>query len=108
MHGRCSWNPDGVPGTPAASRRLPHSLSNALLLGESPLPPFTMKTSVLGTAHEIWQRGALGLACVWEVNTEASCWQSWNTDQTFAEPPVVLQYLEVQLSRTGRVGGGGE
>lgn len=55
----------------------------------------------------MWQRDALGLACVWEVNTEASCWQSWNTDQTFAEPPVVLHYLEVQLARTGWAGGGG-
>lgn len=54
----------------------------------------------------MWQRGAPGLACVWEVNTEASCWQSWNTDQTFAEPPVVLGYVEVQLSRTERGGGG--
>ena len=38
---------DSVPGTQAASRCLLQNPSNAPLLRESPLPPFTMETSVL-------------------------------------------------------------
>lgn len=47
-----------------------------------------------------------GLHVSAEVNTEASCRQSWNTNQTFAELPVVSQYLEALLSRTGQVAWG--
>lgn len=43
MHGQHSWNPDGIPGAQAASRRLPHRLPHALLLGKSPLPPLIMR-----------------------------------------------------------------
>lgn len=73
-------------GALAAASAFPMACS-----AESPRAPPQWGPLFLGTAHKMWQRAALGPACVCEANTELLVGDPGNANPTFAEPHVVSQ-----------------